>query len=642
MVAGCQLGTKVRCRAQTVLLRCQVMTFIVPDIAFRWFVALAMAVGMAACASAPRSTGLANDRKSTMFSAERVTTHRDNDDLLTAGLGIAGLRGLASPPFADAAAPTVVELRRRAIWSNWRGIADLTPGGGYGDVYGSTASVPGREFSAFATLPGARHPHRVLVQVPDGFDRKRRCVLIAPSSGSRGVYGAIAVAGAWGLPKGCAVAYTDKGTGTDYFDLDAHRGADLDGVQAIAGQGADLAFAPEAPANATGVAFKHAHSQDNPEADWGRHVRQAAEFALEALDRAFPEDAPFSFANTRMIAVGISNGGGAVLRAAEQPEDWLDAVVAGEPSVLVEGEGSRALYDYTTEAALMMPCALLAMDDLPQPPLQAQAHPVWAQRCTALAAAGLIEGVDTATQARDAHARLRAQGWTEAALRAGALSVGFDLWRAVAVAYASAYGRYAVGEHPCGFSYAMQSADGAARAATAPERAAWWSDASGIPPGAGVNIIDEVARVDPSATRLRCLRDLWGGASADADRVRKGIAETRAGLPRAGLPVIVVHGVDDGLIPMAFTSAPYVAHARAAGRDVRFWQVRNAQHFDAFLGLPDYGVRYLPMLPYVYAALDRTFALLDGTGTLPESATIQTTPRVGTPLTVEALAIPRR
>lgn len=577
-----------------------------------------------------------------MFSAERTTTHRDDDDLLTAGLGIAGLRGLAPPAFADATAPTAEELRRRAIWSNWRGIADLAPGGGYGDIYGSTAMVPGREFSAFATVPGARHPHRVLVQVPDGFDHKRRCVLVAPSSGSRGVYGAIAVAGAWGLPKGCAVAYTDKGTGTDYFDLDTRSGARADGVVATAGQGAELAFAPETPAKASGVAFKHAHSQDNPEADWGRHVKQAAEFALEALNRAFPDDAPFTFANTRMIAVGISNGGGAVLRAAEMDGDWLDAVVAGEPSIYVEGAGGRALYDYTTEAALLMPCALLAMDDLPQPPLQVQARGVWTQRCAALKAAGMIEGDDADAQARDAHARLRAQGWTEEALRAGALSVGFDLWRAVGVTYASAYGRYGVGEHPCGFSYAMQNPDMTARIATPQERASWWSDASGIPPGAGVGIIDEVAKVDPSVTRLRCLRDLWGGASTDADRVRRGIAETRAGLPREGLPVTVIHGVDDGLIPMAFTSAPYVANARAAGRDVRYWQVRNAQHFDAFLGLPDYGARYLPMLPYVYAALDRTLAALDGTGTLPESATIQTMPRAGKPLTAEHLAIPGR
>ena len=107
-------------------------------------------------------------------------------------------------------------------------------------------------------------------------------------------------------------------------------------------------------------------------------------------------------------------------------------------------------------------------------------------------------------------------------------------------------------------------------------------------------------------TTLQCLRALWTGDDADAQRVRKGIAETRAGAAAQGpAGAWCIHGSDDGLIPPAFSSAPYVKQAQAAGRDVRYWQVRNAQHFDAFLGLPDYGARYLPMLPYVYAALDR-------------------------------------
>ncbi len=608
--------------------------------AARPVVALALALGLAACASAHRpATPSMTERDVSTFRAQRITSHRDGDDLLTAGLGLPGLRALVPPAFADAVAPTPAELRRRAIWSNWRGIADLAPGGGYGEVYGSVATVPGREFSALATVPGARQPHRVLVQVPDAFDRTRRCVLVAPSSGSRGVYGAIAVAGAWGLPKGCAVAYTDKGTGSDYVDLDARTGMRADGSVAALGTDA-LAFAPEVPEGATGVAFKHAHSQDNPEADWGRHVRQAAEFALRALDEAFPAEAPFTFANTRVIGVGISNGGGAVLRAAEQDGDWLDAVVAGEPSVLVDGHDSRALYDYTTEALLLMPCALLAMDDLPQPPLQAQARGQWTERCRALREAGLVDGSDAEAQARDALARMRASGWTEQALRAGALSVGFDLWRAVAVTYASAYGRFGIGEHPCGHAWSAQNADGTRRVATAQERAAWWSDASGIPPGAGVGIVDDNVRIDPSLSRLQCLRGLWSGASVEAERVRRGVAETRAGLPRKGLPVTVIHGADDGLIPMAFTSAPYVAKARAAGLDVRFWQVRHAQHFDAFLGLPDYGARYLPMLPYVYRALDRTLAALEQGAPLPGDAVIQTVPRAGKPLTDAHLALP--
>jgi hydroxybutyrate-dimer hydrolase len=81
--------------------------------------------------------------------------------------------------------------------------------------------------------------------------------------------------------------------------------------------------------------------------------------------------------------------------------------------------------------------------------------------------------------------------------------------------------------------------------------------------------------------------------------------------------------------------------AQAAGRDVRYWQVRNAEHFDAFLGFPGYAARFVPMLPYVYAALDRVDAVLDGKAVLPADAIIDTTPRAGNPLTSGNLAIPK-
>jgi hydroxybutyrate-dimer hydrolase len=605
---------------------------------FRTVCAGVALAGLAACAHGGPTGATA---QAAMFTHERSSIHRDGDDLLTAGLGLDGLRSMAPPPFADTAAPSAAELRRRAIWSNWRGIADLAPGGGYGELYGSTAAVPGREFHAYATVPGASQPHRVMLQLPDGFDPRRRCVVVTAASGSRGIYGAIAVASAWGLPRGCAVVSTDKGGGTDYFDFATGTGVRADGSRGEAGAG-DLAFLPRGADGAVGVAFKHAHSQDNPEADWGRHVRQAAEFALHALDAALPAQAPFTFANTRVIAVGISNGGGAVLRAAELDGDWLDAVVAAEPNVFVEGHGGRPLYDYATEAALLMPCAQLHLDDLPQPPLTAQVAPLWAARCATLAAAGLVDGADARTQAESAYGRMRAAGWTDGVLRAGALSTGFDLWRSVAATYASAYGRFAAGVHPCGVSFAPLDAAFGARAATPAERAAWWSDGSGIPPSPTLGVIDaRLAPPDFTGPGLLCLRALHDGDDAAARRVRAGIAETRAGLPRPGLPVVVIHGVDDGLVPMAFSSAPYVAAARAAGRDVRFWQVRNAQHFDGFLGLPDYGARYVPMLPYVYAALDRVAAHLDGEAALPADADIATTPRgAGRPLTPDQLAIP--
>ena len=341
--------------------------------------------------------------------AIRVTEHRGGDDLLSAGLGLNGLRG-ALPVFANSESPTPGELRRRAIYSSWRGIADLGPLGGYGEIYGAVPVVGGREFSAFARLPDANAPHRVLVQVPDLFDRERRCVVVTASSGSRGIYGSIALAGAWGLPRGCAVAYTDKGTGSGYFDVASNTGVRLAGTRG-GPEGEALEFVPTAgsePAPTNHILVKHAHSGDNPEGDWGRHVLQAARFALRALDQAYPDDAPFTAANTRIIATALSNGGGAVLRAAEDDDGLIDGVVAVEPNIWA-GEGGRALFDYVTEAALLAPCALLdpRFDDVPFARVAGTPPPAWRTRCNALHESGYLSASDESKRAREAYDRLR-------------------------------------------------------------------------------------------------------------------------------------------------------------------------------------------------------------------------------------------
>lgn len=572
------------------------------------------------------------------------SVHRDGDDLLTAGLGLDGLRSPVPPPFADADAPTAQELRRRAVWANWRGIADMAPGGGFGEIYGAAEPVPGREFHALLKLPGATQPHRVMLQLPDGFDAGKRCVVVTASSGSRGIYGAISLAGAWGLPRGCAVAYTDKGAGTGWFDTVSGQGATLAGTPG--GTGDALEFAPAVETGAAPrVLFKHAHSGDNPEADWGRHVKQAADFALEVLTSELGQ--PFTHADTRVIAVGVSNGAGAVLRAAGIDGDWLDGVVAVSPNIL-PGEGGRPLYDYATEAALLMPCALAsgAFDNEPLARPGGAVPPAWTLRCETLAQAGLLSETDPAARAREAHARLRANGWTDAALVAGTLSVGFDLWRAVAVTYAAAYARTGSGDMPCGYGFAMLGADGAPRAPTLAERSAWWSDSAGVPPANGVQLIDTMAAgADAAAPGLLCLRGLWDGQGGHAAAVREGIEATRAALPRAGLPVIVVHGADDGLVPEAFMGGAYAAWAKANGRDVRYWRIANAQHFDAFLGLPPLAVRYVPLMPYAYRGLDAMWSHLADGAPLPADAEIAATPRAPgesgiEPLQPKHLALP--
>ena len=62
-------------------------------------------------------------------------------DLLTGGIGKTGLGAAAAPAYADPASPSVAELRRNAIFSNYRGILDYTPGGGYGSLYGPNVTL---------------------------------------------------------------------------------------------------------------------------------------------------------------------------------------------------------------------------------------------------------------------------------------------------------------------------------------------------------------------------------------------------------------------------------------------------------------------------------------------------------------------
>ncbi|MHB1506379.1 MAG: 3-hydroxybutyrate oligomer hydrolase family protein [Sulfobacillus sp.] len=574
-----------------------------------------------------------------LVSPVRETRHDAGDDLLTAGLGRAGLRG-APVAFIHPAQPTSGEVRRRAIQMSWKGIAWLRAHAAV-DTYGALAPVPGREYGAFARAPGVHDSHRVLAQIPDHFDHRARCLLVAPASGSRGVYGAIAVAGAWGLPRGCAVVYTDKAGGSGYFDSASNTGVALDGTRAQAGS-TPLEFEPGSPlAGRDAVGVKQAHSADNTEADWGRHTLQAARFGLAMLERAFPAEAPFTPRNTRIIAVGISNGGGAVLQAAASDDlHLLSGVVAGEPNIHVEG--GRPLYDYATEAALWLPCALLDphFDSAPGARGNALLTASGAARCATLKAQGRLAGSSLPEQARNAWEYLRAQGWSEGALRSAAICTAFDLWRSVAVLYAAAYARGGSAPMPCGYHYAALDGHGQPTPATASVRAQWWPDAAGVPPGNGVGIIDtRQSPPDLHAPGLVCLRALWTGADALAQRLRAGVAATRGGMPRAGLPVLLVHGAEDGLIPAAFSSAPYVAAARAAGLPVREWRVSPAQHFDAFLALPGFAQQYVPLVPYVHAALDALWAHLAQGKALPDDAEIRAVP--GLPPTPANLRLPQ-
>ena len=619
----------------------------------------------------------------------------NSDDLLTAGLGRTGLAG-AAPTLS--ATPTAVELRKLAIHTNYRAIVDTTPGGGYGTLYGPNVDVAGvagtgdgkvagMETTAYADDGTGRQNVTMMVQVPASFDARNPCIVSATSSGSRGVYGAIGSAGEWGLKRGCAVAYTDKGSGTGVHDLQANTVNAIDGRRGDAATlGAASNFtarlnAAERSAFNTATpgrfAVKHAHSEQNPEKDWGTHTLQAIEFAFWVLNERFGDALPdgrrtklIKPGNTLVIASSVSNGAGAALAAAEQDTAGLiDGVAVSEPVIQIAPGGSltiqrgtrpaytggsRPLFDYSSYANLLQPCAALATGAAGSPFAFAGGNAFGGgNRCAALATAGFVTGATTQARADDALARLQAFGYEpEAAL------LHASMWQfatpALAVTYANTYGRFRVSENICGFSFGAVDGTGSPRATAPAEIAGLFGTGNGIPPSGVVQVIyndsrdgakSQAASVSPSTGQAdfafdgaNCLRQLWTGTGANATRLRTGVAEVYRTANLRGKPTIVVHGRSDTLIPVNFSSRPYVlrnSQVEGAGSKLRYVEVTNAQHFDAFLPFAGYDSRYVPMHLYYIRAMDAMWATLKNGAALPPSQVVRTTPRgvapAGTP-----------
>jgi hydroxybutyrate-dimer hydrolase len=101
-----------------------------------------------------------------------------------------------------------------------------------------------------------------------------------------------------------------------------------------------------------------------------------------------------------------------------------------------------------------------------------------------------------------------------------------------------------------------------------------------------------------------------------------------------------VHGRSDTLIPVNFSSRPYVLrNAQVEGRRSRlsYVEVTNGQHFDAFLPFAGFDTRYIPLHLYYIRAMDAMWAHLKQGVALPPSQVVRTTPRGGTPGAAPAL-----
>ncbi|MBV6425047.1 MAG: D-(-)-3-hydroxybutyrate oligomer hydrolase [Steroidobacteraceae bacterium] len=594
-------------------------------------IAVAIANAMlAGCAVSPPGSTPEVPRAAPVTAPIRYAVDGVSDDLLTAGLGTAGLLGPA-PGFADPSHPTARELRRRAIYMNWRGLADP------GAAPGAGPAVAGVEL--LVGLRSSVGPSTAMLQIPRDFDAANPCLVAVASSGSRGIYGALPTAGVWGLRHGCAVVHTDKGTGSGVFDVASGRGLRIDGTIGEAGDPL-LSFEPDkaavaklAAARPTAVLFRHANSGLNVEAHWGEYLLQAIDVAFRLLNEELPDRAtPFTPANTLVIAAGISNGGGTVLKAMERDTaGWIDGAVVSEPNISVPGlrlfgHETRPLYDLAVAQLLLQPCALLADEDRTAPFLAATAaaRPALEEWCRNLAARGELRdagiepgsaaSADVAALARAAREMLLALGILPEALRLGHVNVHASLWSAIAVSYAAAYAQMTPDELPCGVSFAATDAAGAPRVLTTEELARFFADSTGIAPTAGVNLVGQStggalrAENFASVDLARCLRGL-------RDRLAPGVAAVAAH-PRADArPLIVLHGRGDGLIAVNHSSRPYYyasATAGGASAGIRYYEVERGQHFDAFLPLPGFAGHYVAMQPFLEAAMDLMAARLRG------------------------------
>jgi hydroxybutyrate-dimer hydrolase len=620
------------------------------------------------------------------------------DDLLTAGLGTAGLAG-AAPVVTDP--QDVTQLRKLAIYTNYRALVDIAAAGGYATLYGPNVTnrgvvtagdgkIAGWEHIAVVDDGSGRQNVTVMVQVPDTFDPDKACIVTATSSGSRGVYGAVSAAGEWALKQGCAVAYTDKGTGNGLHDVQANLVNRVDGRltdASVAGNDslftADLTDAQRAAFNAATpnrVAYKHAHSQQNPEQDWGRNTLQAVVYAFYRLNEKFGKPGPqggkrivLDRRNTLVIASGASNGGGAGLAAAEQDQhNLIDGVAVGEPNVntppdarLTIQQGAqtfpvfgRTLFDYFTYANLYQPCARMDPRAAVGPSTAFLSAASATNRCAALHQAGLLSGTTLATQAAESLDKLRAYGYLAQSDLLQPSMYRFAT-NAIVVTYANAYARASVAENVCGYSFANTNASGAVIAQVLANEERIFGTGNGVPPTTGINVVYNDAVGAPTLDLMAvsptsgladfaldgaiCERSLFEGrnivtgqplapsAQGLSDRLHEGLADVQLTARLKDTPAIIVHGRSDTLIPVNHSSRAYFGKNQLAARgatQLRYVEVENAQHFDSFIDLlPGFNELYIPLHVYLQRALTAMYDHLTNGTPLPVSQVVRTTPR---------------
>jgi hydroxybutyrate-dimer hydrolase len=127
---------------------------------------------------------------------------------------------------------------------------------------------------------------------------------------------------------------------------------------------------------------------------------------------------------------------------------------------------------------------------------------------------------------------------------------------------------------------------------------------------------------------------------AQSQAVRTGINEVLLNGNLRGKPTLMVVGRSDALVAINHSERAYAAYNRVvegASSQLRYVEVENAQHFDAFIPFSGFDTRFVPLHPYFIHGMNAMYARLTAGTALPESQVLRTTVRGGTPGAAPAL-----
>lgn len=543
-------------------------------------------------------------------------------------------------------------LRKAAYYNNIIALIDTTEAGGYSKLFGPLNSTPisGYEYLTNSLDDQGEFAATLALQIPDNFNWKTPCIIVAASSGSRGIYGAVGTVGSWALTNQCAVAYTDKSTGTGFYFFDSDSGYTVDGLYRKKHQNTlsyvdknteqNKAFLAKYP---TAISTKHAYSLNNVEKDSGRFVEQAAKFALYQINQHFQTEnnkqhLRLNKQNTLIIAASISNGGAASLQAGELDRDKLfDGIVAAEPNIYIANDtkvtiqhnntgyvkGNKNSYQYFVSKNLFGPCALLTEKASKAP---FSNHPRVNKKklndwCQQLRSDGYLVSKEYNKLPEEALQIISNIAGNRKVILEPLMQV-IDLWPALAMTYSNQYGLYNLAENLCSVYFSAIDSQGKPVQLTEPQRQRLFADSNGIPPTAGIKLVSSTQ--SDAYRQAKCFYQ-----ASKESRIENGLNAIQATANLNSIPTIIIHGQDDNLINPNLSSRPYYARAQAndSNLNIKYYEVTNAQHFDAFAALPMYATEFIPLHYYFEKSLDLMLAHLTENKSLPPSQVVKTNKR---------------